>query len=165
MTPENESPEPRPGAPDERPLDQRFRNLGVKLLQRLNTMFKVGRTYKVGNSVFGQQVEGFLDLIRPGFEDAEELVLARLDTDMYLNGYRLPIRPTNVRFLNAVMIEFEKRKISAIRLTRGLEGPEIEKFFELYMQVEIYVGQALLDACLAAGNKHFLPAIHVSTDA
>jgi HD-GYP domain-containing protein (c-di-GMP phosphodiesterase class II) len=166
VTPENEFvPPPKPGQPDERPLDQRFRDLGVKLLQRLNTMFKVARTYKVGNSVFGQQVEGFLELIRPGFEEAEELVLARLDTDMYLNGYRLPIRPTNVRYLNAVMVEFERRKISAIRLTRGLEPAEIEKFFELFMQAEVYVGQALLDACLAAGNKHFLPAIHVSTDA
>jgi HD-GYP domain-containing protein (c-di-GMP phosphodiesterase class II) len=165
VTPENELPEPRAGAPDERTLDQRFRDLGVRLLQRLNTMFKVGRTYKVGNSVFAQQVEGFLGLIRPGFEDAEELVLARLDSDMYLNGFRLPIRPTNVRFLNAVMTEFDRRKISAIRLSRGLEGPEVEKFFELFMQYEVYVGQGLLDACLAAGNKHFLPAVHVSTDA
>ena len=167
MNPDHESPAPppAPGDADERPLDQRFRELGVKLLQRLNTMFKVGRTYKVGNSVFAQQVEGFLAMLKPGLEDTEELVLARLDTDMYLNGYRLPIRPTNVRFLNSVLQEFGKRKISALRISRGLEGPEVEKFFELFMQYEVYVGQSLLDACLAAGNKHLLPAVHVSTDA
>jgi len=134
------------------------------MLQRLNTMFKVGRSYKVGNSVFAQQVEGFLQLVAPGLADAEELVLARLDTDFYLNGYRLPIRPTNVRFLNAVLTEFGRRRISAIRITRGIEAREVEKFFEFFMQFEVYVGQSLLDACVAAGNTHILPAVHVSTD-
>lgn len=164
MTTERETPAPAPGPGDERPLDQRFRELGVKLLQRLNTMFKVGRTYKVGNSVFAQQVEGFLNLVAPGLAETEELVLARLDTDFYLNGYRLPIRPTNVRFLNSALQEFGRRRISAIRITRGLEGHEVEKFFEFFMQFEVYVGQSMLDACVGAGIKHMLPAVHVSTD-
>ena len=164
MTTEHETPAPAPGPGEERPLDQRFRELGVKLLQRLNTMFKVGRTYKVGNSVFAQQVEGFLNLVGPGFADAEELILARLDTDFYLNGYRLPIRPTNVRFLNSALQEFGRRKISALRITKGIEPHEVEKFFEFFMQFEVYVGQGMLDACLAAGIKHMLPAVHVSTD-
>jgi HD-GYP domain-containing protein (c-di-GMP phosphodiesterase class II) len=164
VTTERETPAPAPGPGDERPLDQRFRELGVKLLQRLNTMFKVGRTYKVGNSVFAQQVEGFLNLVAPGLAETEELVLARLDTDFYLNGYRLPIRPTNVRFLNSALQEFGRRRISAIRITRGLEGHEVEKFFEFFMQFEVYVGQSMLDACVGAGIKHMLPAVHVSTD-
>lgn len=162
MKPERPAAAPPPG--DERPLDQRFRELGVRLLQRLNTMFKVGRTYKVGNSVFAQQVEGFLTLLGPAFEVAEEVVLARIDTDFYLNGHRLPIRPTNVRFLNSALQEFGKRRISALRLERGLEGAEVEKFFEFFMQPEVYAGQSLLDACVGAGNKRMLPAIHVSTD-
>lgn len=164
MTTERETPAPAPGPGDERPLDQRFRELGVRLLQRLNTMFKVGRTYKVGNSVFAQQVEGFLNLVAPGLAETEELVLARLDTDFYLNGYRLPIRPTNVRFLNSALQEFGRRRISAIRITRGIEGHEVEKFFEFFMQFEVYVGQSMLDACVGAGIKHMLPAVHVSTD-
>ncbi len=155
---------PAPGA-DPRPPDQRLRDIGLRLLQRLNTMFKTGRTYKVGNSVFAQQIDGFLNLMKPGFDMAEEIVLARLDTDLYLNGLRLTIRPTNVRFFNFVMEEFGKRKISALRLERGLEPPEVEKFFEFFMQPEIYVGQTLLDACVSAGNKRMLPVIHVSTDA
>jgi len=155
---------PAPGA-DARPPDQRFRDLGVKLLQRLNTLYKTGRTYKVGNSVFAQHVEGFLNLLKPAFEMAEEVVLARLETDLYINGYRLPIRPVNVRFFNFVMEEFGRRKISALRLERGLEAAEVEKFFEFFMQPDVYAGQSLLDACTGAGNKHMLPAIHVSTDA
>ncbi len=163
MKPEREPPASVPGA-DVRPQDQRFREMGVRLLQRLNTMVRVGRTYKVGNSVFAQQVQGFLDLVGPALEEANELVLARLDTDIYLNGYRLPIRPTNVRFLNSALQEFERRRISALRLERGLEAQEVEKFFELFMQPEVYIGSSLLDACVAAGNKRMLPAIHVSTD-
>ena len=157
--------EPAPASgPDERPQEQRFRDFGVKLLVRLNTMVRVARTYKVGNSVFGHQVDGFLELVRPPLEEAGELVLARLDTDFYLNGYRLPIRPHNVKFLNSATEEFGKRKISALRLAKGLEPQEIEKFFELFMQPEVYSGTGLLDACTAAGNKNMLPAIHVSTD-
>src|SRR5262249_27725799 len=149
---------PVPGA-DPRPPDQRLRDLGVKLMQRLNTMFKTGRTYKVGNSVFATHVEGFLNLLKPEFEMVEELVLARLETDLYINASRLRIRPSNVRFFNFVMEEFARRKISALRLTRGLEPVEVEKFFEFFMQPDVYAGQSLLDACLGAGNKHMLPAI------
>jgi hypothetical protein len=138
---------------------------GRKLLQRLNTMFKVARTYKVGNSVFGPAGRGLPQpdparLRGRGGAGAgaarHRHVSERLPAPDPPHERALPERGDD---------EFEKRKISAIRLTRGLEGPEIEKFFELVHAVEVYVGQALLDACLAAGNKHFLPAIHVSTDA
>ena len=164
MTTPDQEPDVPPSTGEERPQEQRYRELGVRLLQRLNTMVRVGRAYKVGNTVFGHQVTGLLELVGKPLDESNELVLAMVDSDFYLNGYRLPIRPINVRFLNFALEEFARRKIAALRIERGLEAADIEKFFELFVQPDVYTGQSLLDACVAAGLKRMLPAIHVSTD-
>jgi HD-GYP domain-containing protein (c-di-GMP phosphodiesterase class II) len=164
VTTDPQKPAAIPGA-DMRPQDQRFRELGLKLLQRLNTMIRVGRTYKVGNSVFAQQVVGFLALVRPPLEEVDELTLVNLETDFYLNGYRLPIRPSNLKFHDAAIEELEKRKIAGIKIERGIEPAEVEKFFELFMQPQIYTSTGLLDACVAANNKRMTPAVHATTEA
>ena len=96
MTPDQDPEVPAPTG-EERPQEQRYRELGVRLLQRINTMVRVGRAYKVGNTVFGHQVTGFLELVGPPLDESNELVLAMVDTDFYLNGYRLPIRPIPAR--------------------------------------------------------------------
>ena len=95
MTTPDQEPDVPPSTGEERPQEQRYRELGVRLLQRLNTMVRVGRAYKVGNTVFGHQVTGLLELVGKPLDESNELVLAMVDSDFYLNGYRLPIRPIN----------------------------------------------------------------------
>src|SRR4029077_11755008 len=90
-----------PKPPDEtpqvssRPPDQRFREHGLTLILRLAALIRVGRAYQVGNQVFSAQMTGFVQALQLVLADSDEAVLVALDTDLYLNGFRIPIRPAN----------------------------------------------------------------------
>jgi hypothetical protein len=157
-----------PKPPDEtpqvssRPPDQRFREQGLTLILRLAALIRVGRAYQVGNQVFSAQMTGFVQALQLVLADSDEAVLVALDTDLYLNGFRIPIRPANLRFHQAVLEEFRRRQIAGIRVERGLEAPEVERFFELFMQPDVYTGTGLLEACLVGSVDHIQPAVHAS---
>ena len=156
-------------APDEtpqvsaRPPDQRYREQGLALILRLAALIRIGRAYQVGNQVFSQQMAGFVQSLQAVLAGSEEAVLVALDTDLYLNGFRIPIRPANLRFHQSVLEEFKRRKIAGLRVERGLESPEVEHFFELFMQPDVYTGTGLLEACLVGGVDHIQPAVHASS--
>jgi HD-GYP domain-containing protein (c-di-GMP phosphodiesterase class II) len=161
----NPGPEQPAGRGDARPADQRYREVGLKLIQRLTSLIRIGKAYQVGNQVFTQQLNNFFEAVKEAHAESEECVLVSLETDLYLNGFRLPIRANNVRFHQVLLEEFRRRKIAGFKIERGIEPREMEKFFEFFMQPDVYYGTSLLEACLAAGNDRMLPAIHASTEA
>jgi len=154
-----------PVTPDPKRPDQHIRELGLKLIMRLSALIRVGKAYQVGNQVFTQQVEGFIAAARAVLAETDEVVLVSLDTDLYLNGFRIPIRSANLRFHQTVLEEFKRRKIAGIKIERGIEPQELENFFAFFMQPDVYHGASLLEVCLAAGLDTILPAIHASTEA
>ena len=148
-----------------RPPDQRYREHGLALILRLAALIRVGRAYQVGNQVFSTQMATFIQTLQAVLADSEEAVLVALDTDLYLNGFRIPIRPQNLRFHQSVLDEFKRRQIAGIRVERGLEDREVERFFEFFMQPDEYTGTGLLEACLIGGVDHIQPAVHASASA
>jgi len=148
-----------------RPPDFKLREQGLALIMRLAGLIRVGKAYQVGNAVFNAQIESLIAALETVHKEAEEVVLVAIDTDLYLNGFRVPIRAANVRFHQAVLDEFRRRHIAGLRVERGVERHEIEHFFEHFMQPEIYTGTSLLEACLAAGIDRIQPAVHASTHA
>jgi HD-GYP domain-containing protein (c-di-GMP phosphodiesterase class II) len=147
-----------------RPADDTLRELGLQLVQRLLAVIRIGRSYKVGNQVFARQLEGFREALEPVLRDCHEAVLVTLDHDLYLNGVRIPLRASNVRFQQALNNELARRHIAGMRFEQGVTSDELERFFALFMQPDSYVGPALLEACLADGVSGVLPAVHASTD-
>jgi HD-GYP domain-containing protein (c-di-GMP phosphodiesterase class II) len=143
----------------------RVRELGLRFIMRLAALIRIGKAYQVGNQVFTRQIQGFHEAALALLADFEEVVLASLDTDLYVNGFRIPIRAANLKFHEAVLAEFKRRKIAGIKLERGVERQEIENFFAFFMQPDVYHGTSLLEVCLAAGIDGILPAIHASTEA
>ena len=154
-----------PGVPPPRPPDQRLRELGLALIMRFAAVNRVGRAYQVGNAVFNAQMEYLYVALNTLLQESHEVVLVALDTDLYVNGFRVPIRPANVRFHRALIDEFKRRAIAGVKVERGLQRQELEKFFELFMQPDIYFGTSLLEACVIAGIDRMQPAIHASTHA
>lgn len=156
---------PLPPAGMPRGPDQRLRELGLALIMRFAAVNRVGRAYQVGNAVFNAQMEHLFTALNTLLQESQEVVLVALDTDLYMNGFRIPIRPANVRFHRSCIDEFKRRAIAGIKAEQGLERQELEKFFELFMQPDIYFGTSLLEACLIAGIDRIQPAIHASTQA
>jgi HD-GYP domain-containing protein (c-di-GMP phosphodiesterase class II) len=152
---------PRPGA---RPGDERLRELGLGVIMRFLALVRVGRSYQVENRVFHQQLLAFFETLGPVFIEAPEAVLISLDSDLYLNGVRLPVKAANLRFHQALMEEFARRGIAGVRLLDGVTPGELGRFFRLFLRPDLYHGPALLEACVAEATDHILPAVHASTE-
>ncbi|HTO90350.1 MAG TPA: HD domain-containing phosphohydrolase [Candidatus Sulfotelmatobacter sp.] len=150
---------------DKHTFDFKVREAGLRLVMRLAGVIRVGRAYQVGNHLFREQMSSFLDSLRPILDDTREVVLVALETDLYLNGLRIPVRTANIRFHQVIHDEFQRRKIAGIKVEPGLDLDELERFFSYFMQPDVYHGTALLEACLANHVDHILPAIHASTEA
>jgi len=145
--------------------DFKAREAGLRLVMRLAGLIRIGRAYQVGNQVFDEQMRGFYETLKPILEESREVVLVALDTDLYLNGFRIPVRTGNMRFHQSVHEEFERRKIAGLKMEAGLDAEELERFFKLFMQPDVYHGTSLLEACLANHVDHLLPAVHATTEA
>ncbi|HTM57771.1 MAG TPA: HD domain-containing phosphohydrolase [Candidatus Udaeobacter sp.] len=148
-----------------RPRDARRREEGQLLLVRLLTALRVGRAYRTGNQTFRSQVDLLMEVLAPILEEDGEVVLVAMEADLYLNGVRLPMTRRSLRHHENVMKEFKRRKIAGLRGERGLTGDELEKFFSLLLDPEVYNSTGLLEGALAQGCDHVQPAIYASTDA
>jgi HD-GYP domain-containing protein (c-di-GMP phosphodiesterase class II) len=151
--------------PTFRPADERCRDQGLLLIVRFHALLRVGRSYRVGNQVFHKQCTSFLDVLAPVFEDAPEAILVSLDSDLYLNGVRIPVKANNLRFHQSLLEEFRRRRIAGLRFESGLSVVDLEKFFALFLQPDAYFGPGLLEACISDGVLRILPAVHASTQA
>ena len=99
------APTPAPAAKEEaevpgekRGSDIKFREAGLRLVMRLAGLIRIGRAYQVGNQVFNEQMRGFFAALKPVLEESQDVVLVSLETDLYLNGFRIPVRTGNMRF-------------------------------------------------------------------
>ena len=147
------------------PGDQRCKEAGLQIINRLASSLRIGRTYQSENQVFRGQVAGLLTTVQPLLATDGEAVLVALQEDLYLNGVRIPVKAGNFRFHQAVLEEFKQRSIAGLQFKQGLEEAELHTFFRLFLQPDVYHGVELITACLAQGVDHVVPAIHASTDA
>ena len=161
--PQPDSQAPAPSSDGRGPVNVQARDAGLMVLTRLSSLIRVGRAYQADNLVFVQQIETFLRAVTPVLEQDGEAVLVAIDTDLFLNGTRIPMRGANIRFHRHVIEEFQRRQISGIKTTRGATLEEMKIFFRLFMQPDLYTGPDLLSECLAQGTDHVVPAVHAST--
>ena len=152
---------PRPAI---RPADERLREQGLPIIMRFLSLIRVGRSYQVGNQVFRQQIVAFIEALGPVFAEAPEAVLVSLDNDLYLNGVRLPVKAANLRFHQALMQEFARRRIAGVRVLDGVSEAELERFSQLFLRPDLHHGPSLLEACLAENTGRILPAVYASTE-
>jgi HD-GYP domain-containing protein (c-di-GMP phosphodiesterase class II) len=159
----NETPVPRPA--DTRPIDERYREMGLNLMMRVLALIRVGRAYRVDNQVFRVQLDTMMKALEPLLAEAPETVLVALENDIYMNGVRLPVKSATLKHHQALLGEFRKRKIAGLRIEQGVTAEEIMKFFALFLQPEDHHGSGLLEAALAAGCVRIQPAVYASTEA
>jgi len=153
------SEDPRPAC---RPRDERLREHGLGVIMRFLALVRIGRSYQIENQVFRQQLIAFIESLGPVFAEAPEAVLISLDSDLYLNGVRLPVTTANLRFHQALMDEFTRRRIAGVRVLDGVTESELGGFFRLFLRPDAYHGTTLLEACGAEGLDRILPVVHAS---
>ena len=147
-----------------RPQDERLRAHGLDVIMRFLALVRIGRSYQVENQVFRQQLIAFVESLGPVFAEAPEAVLVSLDSDLYLNGVRLPVKTTNLRFHQSLMDEFTRRRIAGVRILDGVTESELGGFFRLFLRPDAYHGTTLLEACVAERLDRILPVVRASTE-
>ncbi|NOT33342.1 MAG: HD domain-containing protein [Candidatus Eisenbacteria bacterium] len=144
--------------------DDKQREIALQLLPRISAVIRVSRSYSSDNMVFVQQLESVLALIESTLEETGEVVLVSLESDLFLNGFRIPVRNSNVKHHQHLLDELSKRRIAGLKLTQGVTTAELSTFFRLFKEPEAYNGTDLLRACVGNGIDHVIPVIHASTD-
>jgi HD-GYP domain-containing protein (c-di-GMP phosphodiesterase class II) len=150
---------PDPGGPDEH-----HRELGSQMVILLSGLMRIARAYSVSNQVFRTHVGKILQAFEAIFEHSNEAVFVSLETDIYLNGVRIPVNSSKFRFHQDVVKVFRQHKISGLRAVRGVTLDDLIQFFGMFLGSEPRLGASFLKACTDVGLTTILPAVHASTD-
>ncbi len=138
----------------------------TQVSMRLVALLRTARSYQLGNQALTAQIDHFLGVLQAAFADHGEIQLLDHDGDLHFNGVRIPLRPTNLRFLEQLQQEFHAREISGIVFVPGLDRAEFESFMRFFLATDAYKGMELFGACEAQGITRVFPAfVTVETEA
>lgn len=151
-------------SPVPKSAEDRLRETGHEALIRLSALIRIGRAYQTTNRLLLAHIESFAAALEPLLGQVGEAALVVLDTDFYLNGVRIPVKATSLRFHHEVRAEFVRRGIAGIQVRAGVTADEYAKFFALFLNAEGPLGNELYDGCLAQGLRNVLPAVHAATE-
>ncbi len=146
------------------PPDERLRQSGLRLMMAIAATLRVGRAYNAQNQVFVNQLENLLEHVRPIIQQSGEAVLVAHDSDLYLNGVRIPVNKSSFAFQKTVLELFERLAISGLRFESGVTARETSRLFSLFLTSEGPTGRALLAATEAEGLAGVAVILHASVD-
>lgn len=127
---------------------------GLQMATRLVALLRTGRAYDLANPVFTGQLEQLLGVLLPVLRETGDAQLAEFEGDLHLNGVRLPLRPSSLKFTEQLVQELRVREIAGVQFLPGLGLAELERFMRFFLPSEIYKGADLADACAGAGLAH-----------
>lgn len=156
------SPAPVPRQPD---AENALREQGLQVAMRLVATLRTGRSYAIGNRGFTQQLQQLLEALAPVLEEQGEAIVVSLDGDLHLNGVRLPLRSSSLRFLEQLAQEFQVRQIAGVEFRSGLALGELEEFMRYFLPSELYKGGDLYHACATQDLQHVRPVESVAHEA
>jgi HD-GYP domain-containing protein (c-di-GMP phosphodiesterase class II) len=134
-----------------------LREQGLQVAMRVVSTLRTGRSYAIGNQAFTRQLEQLLDALVPVLAEHGEALVVSLDGDVYVNGERLPLRSSSLRFLEQLAQEFQVREIAGVEFHAGLDLAELEAFMRYFLPSELYKGGELVQACATQDFRHVVP--------
>jgi HD-GYP domain-containing protein (c-di-GMP phosphodiesterase class II) len=144
--------------------EERIRQHGVKLMMALSATLRVGKAYQVQNQVFVTQIAQLLETLTPILQQAGEAVLVAHDSDLYVNGVRVPVAKASFKFQQTVVEMFGRLGISGIRFDASVTARELTKLFGLIVKPDGPTGAALLEATRAQACTGVAPILFASVD-
>jgi HD-GYP domain-containing protein (c-di-GMP phosphodiesterase class II) len=136
--------------------DAHDRDLGMRVVARLQGLIRAARMYDASNQTYQRQVDEMLAVLAGALED--ETVLVGLGDSFYLNGVRLRPSSSTIALFRALHEELHIRGLAAVRFQRGVTRDEMTGFLGLFNAARTAEqGQALPDAVTAAGIHRIQP--------
>jgi hypothetical protein len=150
----------------EQPLESwSERDLGVEFLTRVGSVLRIGRTYSVHNQLFGQQLDGLLEITRVLLREQGELLFVAHQGEIFLNGSRVATTTHGFRMSKAVIAEWSQRKIAGFEVRGEPSIDEWRGFFELWFEAAQESGPGLVRAAQERGLACIVPVLRVLEDA
>lgn len=134
-----------------------LREQGLQVAMRFVATLRTGRSYSIGNRAFTRQLEQVLESLQPVLAEHGEALVVSLDGDVHVNGERLPLRSSSLRFLEQLAQEFQVREIAGVEFRAGLGLAELEAFMRYFLPSELYKGGDLAHACATQDFRHVRP--------
>jgi hypothetical protein len=147
----------RPPVPAPRDGGEALREHGLQIAMRFVATLRTGRSYAIGNQAFSRQLQQLLDALKPVLAAHGEALVVSLDGDLHVNGARLPLRPSSLKFLEQLAAEFQVREIAGVEFRAGLGLAELEGFMRYFLPSELYKGGELVHACATQDFRHVRP--------
>lgn len=147
----------RAPAPAPREGENALREQGLQVVMRFVATLRTGRSYAIGNQVFTRQLEQLLEALAPVLAGHGEALVVSLDGDLHVNGVRLPLRASSLKFVEQLAQEFQVREIAGVAFRAGLSLAELEAFMRYFLPSELYKGGDLHHACVTQDILNALP--------
>ena len=112
---------------DAQPREDSLAEHATQVSMRLVALLRTARSYQIGNQVLTTQVDSFLGVMQAAFADVGEVQLLDHEGDLHFNGIRIPLRASNMRFLEQLQQEFHAREIRGLVFVPGLDRAEFEE--------------------------------------
>lgn len=141
--------------------EEELREQGLQLVTRLVAVLRTSRSYSIGNRAFTGQLEQLLEVLRPTLMASGRAQLVHMDRDLQLNGVRVPLKSTSLRFQEQLLSELALRGIAGVEFHASLRLPELEEFMRYFLSSELYKGDELVAACRSAGITGAVPVLQV----
>lgn len=143
---------------DAQPREDSLAEHATQVSMRLVALLRTARSYQIGNQVLTTQIDHFLAVLQAAFADVGEIQLLDHDGDLHFNGVRIPLRASNMRFLEQLQQEFHAREIRGLVFVPGLDRAEFESFMRFFLATDAYKGMELFGACETQGITRVFPA-------
>jgi len=148
----------RPDAPNETGEVDSLVELGGPLLLRLSALMRTARTYDVSNRAFQKQMQDFMLLVNQLLEHEDEVTLVVVADYLYLNGVRIKATAGILGPYHTIMADFERRQVGGVRILQGVQEPEVERFFQIFLAAEDRaLAEHLAETLTQAAIVHIVP--------
>ena len=147
--------------------ERREEELGPQFLLKLSAVVRTARTHDVANQAFQRVLQDLLGVISALLKDEDECALVAVADYFYLDGHRIKASATLLPVYHGLLGEFERRAIGGVRFQHGVNAPELERFFQLFMAADDPAMAAQLPVAMAEARiEHILtvPASELDAD-
>jgi HD-GYP domain-containing protein (c-di-GMP phosphodiesterase class II) len=139
----------------ERELEVGVQANGPALIVKFSAMIRIARIHDVSNQAFKRQLQDFMDVLFTAMEEEPEIALVAVADYLYVNGARIRADASLLSVYSSLQSELARRSVGGIRFQRGVDGPELERFFHLFMSADDPAHpEQLAEAMARAGFDH-----------
>src|SRR5215470_18091658 len=145
----------------------RAEDLGPAFLLKLSAVIGTARTHDVTNQAFQRVLQELMGVIQALLSDEDECALVAVSDYFYLDGHRIKANAALLPVVHTLLGEFERRTIGGVRFQHGVNPPELERFFQLFIAAEDSALAAQLSEAMAdARIEHIVivPAAELDAD-